>query len=108
VSTLETRNLTVTYPGVVALDQVNFRAQTGEVRAVVGANGAGKSTLLKVLTGATPPTVGTVVVDGRAVQFRTPRDAKRLGIAVVHQEVDTGLVPYLSVAENVLLDRLGT
>ena len=102
---LETRDVTVSFPGVVALDRVSFLARGGEVRAIVGANGAGKSTLLKVLTGATAPTSGTVAVDGRSLVFRGPREAKQLGIEAVHQEVDAALVPLLSVAENVLLDR---
>lgn len=105
VTTLEGRELTMEFPGVLALDRVGFLARTGEVRAVVGANGAGKSTLLKVLTGAYRPTGGTVLIDGKPVVFRSPKDAKTWGIQVVHQEVDTALVPGLSVAENVLLDR---
>ena len=104
-SLLETRNLTVEFPGVLALDDVSFRANSGEVRAVVGANGAGKSTLLKILTGAYEPTSGTVALDGEPLRFRSPRDAKLRGIEVVHQEVDVALVPSFSVAENVLLDR---
>ncbi len=102
---LETRDVSVSFPGVLALDGVSFAARGGEVRAIVGANGAGKSTLLKVLTGAYTPTSGTVAVDGEPRVFKSPRDAKRLGIGVVHQEVDTALVPFFSVAENVLLDR---
>jgi len=102
---LETRHLSVAFPGVLALDDVSFRAVGGEARAVVGANGAGKSTLLKVLTGAYSPTSGTVAVDGVEHAFRGPRDAKLRGIEVVHQEVDVALVPFFTVAENVLLDR---
>jgi simple sugar transport system ATP-binding protein len=105
MSTLETRHLSVSFPGVLALDDVSFRAVSGEARAVVGANGAGKSTLLKVLTGTYEPTSGTVAVDDRPVVFRSPRDAKLLGIEVVHQEVDQALIPSFNVAENVLLDR---
>ena len=105
MNTLETRSLSLEFPGVLALDDVSFRAKSGEVRAVVGANGAGKSTLLKVLTGALAPTSGHVVINGQAVIFRTPRDAKLQGIEVVHQEVDVALVPSFTVAENVLLDR---
>ncbi|MDQ0151493.1 simple sugar transport system ATP-binding protein [Moryella indoligenes] len=99
---LETRNISIEFPGVKALDQVNFKVETGEIRAVVGANGAGKSTLMKILAGANPRYTGEISLGGRAVEIRTPVEAKRLGIQIVYQEVDTALYPTLSVAENII------
>ena len=68
---LETRNISIEFPGVKALDQVNFKVETGEIRAVVGANGAGKSTLMKILAGANPRYTGEISTDamGRASPF---------------------------------------
>lgn len=99
---LETRHVSIEFPGVKALDDVNFEVSTGEIRAVVGANGAGKSTLMKVLAGANPEYTGDVLIDGRPVEIRTPVEAKKLGIQIVYQEVDTALYPTLSVAENIV------
>jgi simple sugar transport system ATP-binding protein len=103
---LEMRDISIAFPGVQALDRVGFRTTTGVAHALVGANGAGKSTLMKVLAGAYSHYTGTISLDGVPVSIRSPRDAKALGIEVVYQEVDTSLVPYLSVAENVMLDEL--
>ena len=94
------------FPGVVALKQVDFEVHAGEVHALLGANGAGKSTLMKILSGAYSADEGTIRIDGEPVTIRTPLDAKRAGIQCVYQEVDTALVPGLSVAENVMLDRI--
>ena len=99
---LETKNVSIEFPGVKALDNVNFEVSTGEIHAVVGANGAGKSTLMKVLSGANPTYTGDVFLDGKKVEVRTPVDAKKLGIQIVYQEVDTALYPTLSVAENIV------
>ena len=101
---LETRKVSIEFPGVKALSDVDFEITTGEIRAVVGANGAGKSTLMKVLAGANPNYTGEVLLNGGAVEVRTPSAAKKLGIQIVYQEVDTALVPTLSVAENVMLN----
>jgi simple sugar transport system ATP-binding protein len=107
---LEVRDLTVAFPGHVALDAVDFRMFPGEVHALLGENGAGKSTLIKALTGAHAPDGGSITLDGRAVDFAGPSDAHRAGIAAVYQEID--LLPNLSVAENVMLGhephRFGT
>ena len=105
-STLETRHVSIEFPGVKALDDVNFSVTTGEIRAVVGANGAGKSTLMKVLAGANPTYTGEVLLDGKKIELRQPVDAKKLGIQIVYQEVDTALVPTLSVAENIMLNEM--
>ena len=107
-NTLETRNVCIEFPGVKALDNVNFKVSTGEIRAVVGANGAGKSTLMKVLAGANPAYTGDVFLNGQVVTLQTPVDAKKLGIQIVYQEVDTSLVPTLSVAENIMLNEMVT
>ena len=100
--TLETKNVSIEFPGVKALDDISFSVSTGEIRAVVGANGAGKSTLMKVLAGANPSYTGEVLLNGKRVEVRTPVDAKKLGIQIVYQEVDTALYPTLSVAENIV------
>lgn len=99
--TLETKHVSIEFPGVKALDDISFSVTTGEIRAVVGANGAGKSTLMKVLAGANPSYTGEVFLNGKKVEVRTPVDAKKIGIQIVYQEVDTALYPTLSVAENI-------
>lgn len=105
-TTLEMQDISISFPGVHALRNVDFRTDTGVSHALVGANGAGKSTLMKVLAGAYAHYSGRILIDGREVRIRSPRDAKSLGIEVVYQEVDTALVPYLSVAENIMLDLM--
>ena len=99
---LETKHVSIEFPGVKALDDINFEVTTGEIRAVVGANGAGKSTLMKVLAGANSTYTGDVLLNGKKVEVRTPVDAKKLGIQIVYQEVDMALYPTLSVAENIV------
>lgn len=94
------------FSGVSALQSVDFEVKAGEVHALLGANGAGKSTLMKILTGAYQADSGTIVIDGSQVATQSPQDAKALGIQCVYQEVDTALIPSLSVAENILLDQL--
>jgi simple sugar transport system ATP-binding protein len=99
-------DISVEFPGVRALREVCFCAEGGQAHALVGANGAGKSTLIKVLAGAHPHYQGRIRLGGAVVRIRSPRDARALGIQVVHQEVDTALIPALSVAENVMVDSL--
>ena len=94
------------FPGVQALEGVELRLRPGEIHALVGENGAGKSTLIKILTGVYRPDHGHLRVGGRPVSLRSPRDALRAGISVVHQE--RNLVPQLSVAENIMLEQLPT
>ena len=91
--TLGTRNVSIEFPGVKALTDVNFEVSTGEIRALVGANGAGKSTLMKVFAGANPDYTGEVYLNDKVVELRTPMAAKKLGIQIVYQEVDMALVP---------------
>lgn len=91
------------YPGVVALDHVDFTLEPGEVRALLGKNGAGKSTLVKILSGAVQQDSGTIKLDGRDITINSPRDAFDQGIYTVYQEMS--LVPGLSVAENIMMGR---
>ena len=103
---LEMRNISIAFGGFAALSSVDFRSEGHSVHALTGANGAGKSTLMAILSGAHSHYSGEILLDGEPVSIRTPRDAKQLGIHLVQQEVDVALVPQLSVAENILLDRL--
>ncbi|MEV5706269.1 sugar ABC transporter ATP-binding protein [Actinoallomurus sp. NPDC052274] len=100
---LRVRGLRKRFPGVVALDGVDFDLRPGEVHVLLGENGAGKSTLIKMLSGAYHPDEGTIFVDGRETAIRTAEDAQRLGIATIYQEFN--LVPQLTVAENLMLGR---
>jgi ribose transport system ATP-binding protein len=95
--------ITKRYPGVLALGDVDFTLERGEVRALLGKNGAGKSTLVKVLSGAVKPDEGRIYIDGEVARIEGPRDAFELGICTVYQEMS--LVPGLTVAENILLGR---
>src|ERR1700761_7929981 len=100
---LEMRGIRKTFPGVVALDNVNLRVQAGEIHALVGENGAGKSTLMKVLSGVYPHDSydGDILFEGGPVSFRDIRDSEKLGIIIIHQEL--ALVPLLSITENIFL-----
>ncbi len=100
---LEMRNIRKTFPGVVALNQVNLNVRAGEIHAIVGENGAGKSTLMKVLSGVYPhgSYSGEIVFEGQERQFDGIRDSEHLGVIIIHQEL--ALVPLLSIAENIFL-----
>lgn len=100
---LQMRKITKTFPGITALNNVDFNLMKGEVHALVGENGAGKSTLIKILSGAIPKTSGDIFIDGERVEITNPLQAQSLGIAVIYQELM--LAPALSVAENILLGR---
>lgn len=95
------RNIRKQYPGVLALENVCFELQSGEVHCLVGENGAGKSTLMKILSGALRKDSGEILIDGKVAELRSPAEAQRLGIGIIYQ--DFKLVPELSVAENILL-----
>lgn len=101
---LEVEGLTRRYPGVVAVDGVDFSLRPGEVHALLGENGAGKSTFIKMLGGAVRPNDGTIRINGARVDFRSPAEALAAGIAIIYQELV--LCPHLSVAENVLMGHL--
>jgi len=100
---IELRNIGKTFPGVRALHDVTLAIAPGEVLGLVGENGAGKSTLIKILGGVYSEFSGEVVIDGRVQTFRSTRDARAAGVAIVHQEL--ALVPEMSVAENLMLGR---
>lgn len=103
---LEVRNITKTYPGVVALDHVSFDVEKGEILALIGENGAGKSTVIKTIAGAITQDSGTIVIDGKEYERLNPAIAKEAGIGVVYQELN--LVPSLSIMENIFLgDKVG-
>ncbi|HEV8542511.1 MAG TPA: sugar ABC transporter ATP-binding protein [Verrucomicrobiae bacterium] len=91
------------FPGVKALQSVDFSLQSGEVHALMGENGAGKSTLIKVLTGVYSPDAGSIRLEGREMALGSAREAQDAGISTVYQEVN--LIPHLSVAENICLGR---
>src|SRR5713101_4693215 len=91
------------FPGVRALDSVDFRLTAGEVHALLGENGAGKSTLIKIMTGALSQDSGEIRIDGRPVHLDSPAAARTHGISTVYQEVN--LVPTLSVTKNLTLER---
>ncbi len=103
---LEMKNISIEFPGVKALSGVDFTMKSGEIHALVGANGAGKSTLMKILAGANAHYTGEIFMNGEPVEIRSPKEAKNLGIEIVYQEVDTALIPYLTVAENVMFNHM--
>ncbi len=102
---LQMRNIHKSFPGVRALQGVDFTLREGEIHALMGENGAGKSTLIKVLTGVYSKDEGQIFIKGRekAVTIHSPQEAQRLGISTVYQEIT--LCPNLSVAENMYIGR---
>ena len=100
---LKMEHISKSFPGVQALDEIDFEVYPGEILGFVGENGAGKSTLIKILSGIHLKDAGTIWLDGQAINPQTPHDAQNLGISTIHQEL--ALVPYLTVAENIFLNR---
>jgi len=98
---LRLKQISKSFPGVQALSHVDFEVDAGEIHALVGENGAGKSTLTKIIAGAYQPDAGRIELDGAAVRWDSPGDAKRRGIHVIYQELV--LFPQLSVAENIFI-----
>ena len=96
-------HITKTFPGVKALDDVNFSVQEGEIHALVGENGAGKSTLMKVLSGIWPygTYTGDIWYNGEICKFTHIKDSEKNGIVIIHQEL--ALIPYMTIAENMFL-----
>lgn len=98
---LSTKGISKAFPGVIALDDVDFTLRKGEIHALMGENGAGKSTLIKVITGVEHPDKGVVTFDGKRIEVRTPQHAHQIGISTVYQEIN--LCSNISVAENIML-----
>ncbi len=103
MSGVQLRDVSKAYPGVKALDAVDFDVRPGEVHVLLGENGAGKSTLIKMLAGVHTPDRGEIKIDGETVHITGPDRAEQLGITTIHQEM--ALVPRMTVAENVFLGR---
>ena len=101
---LEATNVSKHYGGVLALRNASFALRAGEVHALIGENGAGKSTLARIIAGSTVADTASIAMDGRAAAIRNPRDAQRLGIGMIYQELD--LFPNLTVGENLVIGNL--
>ena len=101
---LEIKGLSKSFPGVKALEDVNFSVREGEVHALVGENGAGKSTLIKILSGAYPKDSGEIIFEGKSISTQNPHHAQQIGISTIYQEFN--LAPHLSVTENILIGQL--
>src|ERR1700750_386696 len=91
------------FGATLALSDVHFELEAGEVHALMGENGAGKSTLMKILAGNIQRDAGRIILNGKEIEIRSPLDAQAHGIAIIHQELNT--VPYMTVAENLSLGR---
>ena len=100
---LEMKNITKTFPGVKALDNVNLQVEEGEIHALVGENGAGKSTLMNVLSGIYPfgTYEGDIIYNGKVCEFPNIKDSEKKGIVIIHQEL--ALIPYMTIGENMFL-----
>lgn len=98
---LEMKNITKIFPGVKALDSVQFNLRAGEIHALVGENGAGKSTFIKTLTGVHQPDGGEIILEGQKVVMSDPIVAQKYGIAAIYQHAAS--YPDLSVAENIFI-----
>ena len=100
---LKMKGICKSFPGVQALQNVDFNLKPGEIHALLGENGAGKSTLIKVLGGIYPPEAGRICIDGKEVSITGVNSAKACGISIIHQELV--LVPHMTIAENIFLGR---
>ena len=100
---LTMKDIDKSFPGVHALDHVNFEVRKGEVHALMGENGAGKSTLMKVLTGIYTKDSGSIIFEGKEVEFHNTREAQDAGIVIVHQELN--MLGHLPVGQNIFIGR---
>ena len=100
---LEMRKITKEFPGVLALDNVDFNLRNNEVHALMGENGAGKSTLIKILTGIHHKDSGQIILNGDPIDPQKASQAQELGISTIYQELN--LIPYLSICENIFIGR---
>lgn len=103
---LEIKGVSKSFGANEVLSGINLTLEAGQVTAFIGANGAGKSTLIKIISGVYAPDAGQLIVDGRAVSISSPVAAREYGIETVHQRIDEGVIPGLTVAENLLFDRI--
>src|SRR5262245_3563440 len=103
MTNMRLEGISKSFPGVKALDSVELDIAAGEVVALIGENGAGNSTLMKILAGIYQPDAGHIQMNGKVTELRSPREAARRGIAIIHQELE--LVDTLDVASNVFLGR---
>jgi ABC-type sugar transport system ATPase subunit len=100
---LEMRKITKEFPGVLALDNVDFNLRNNEIHALMGENGAGKSTLIKILTGIHHKDSGQTILNGSPINPLKASQAQELGISTIYQELN--LIPYLSICENIFIGR---
>lgn len=98
---IETRNVSRIYPGVTALDQVNYRVYRNKVNVLIGENGAGKSTMMKMLAGVEVPSSGQIFLDGEAVSLHSTQQAEKHGISIIFQELN--LFPNMNVMDNIFI-----
>ena len=98
---IETRGLSRIYPGVTALDNVNYRVYRNKVNVLIGENGAGKSTMMKMLAGVETPSSGQIILDGEAVTLNSTHQAEKLGISIIFQELN--LFPNMNVMDNIFM-----
>ena len=103
---VEVQQISKSFGATQALRGVSFSFFSGEIFALVGANGAGKSTLIKIICGYYEDYEGEIRIDGQRVRFHSPQDSFRQGIRTVHQIIDQGVVPTMSIAENLALNVL--
>jgi D-allose transport system ATP-binding protein len=101
---IEMKNITMRFPGVVALNSVSFDLRPGEIHVLLGENGAGKSTLVKILSGINTPTEGTITISEKQFSRLTPKEAVENGIAIIYQELS--VIDELSIAENIFVGKL--
>ncbi|WP_207707365.1 ribose ABC transporter ATP-binding protein RbsA [Crassaminicella thermophila] len=102
-SIFQMKGITKEFPGVKALDNVDFKIYEGRVMALLGENGAGKSTLMKILSGVYQKDTGQIIYEGKNIHFKGPKDAQEEGITIIHQELN--LIPHLTIGENIFLGR---